>query len=91
MTVVQHPPQPRGAWVPLGTGADPRPFTWRPRPPERTGCRGVLPRRWVGERTCAWLGHNRRLSKDYERLCETREALIYGAMSRLMARRLATT
>jgi putative transposase len=35
------------------------------------------------------LGQNRRLSKDYERLCETSESLIYAAMSRLMMRRLA--
>jgi putative transposase len=34
----------------------------------------VLPRRWVVERTCAWLCHNRRLSKDSERLCATSEA-----------------
>ena len=37
----------------------------------------------------SWLGQNRRLSKDYERLPETGEAFIYVAMSRLMARRLA--
>ncbi|CAA9290150.1 MAG: Mobile element protein [uncultured Gemmatimonadaceae bacterium] len=49
----------------------------------------VLPRRWVVERTFAWLGQARRLSKDYERLPATGEAMIYGAMSRLMLRRLA--
>jgi putative transposase len=49
----------------------------------------VLPRRWVVERTFAWLGQSRRLSKDYERLPTTSEAMIYGAMSRLMRRRLA--
>jgi putative transposase len=48
----------------------------------------VLPRRWVVERTFAWLGQSRRLSKDYERLPGTSEAMIYGAMSRLMLRRL---
>ncbi len=37
----------------------------------------VLPRRWVVERTFAWLGRYRRLSKDYERLPETSVALIY--------------
>jgi putative transposase len=49
----------------------------------------VLARRWVVERTFSWLGQSRRLSKEYERLCETSEALIYAAMSRLMVRRLA--
>jgi len=49
----------------------------------------VLPRRWVVERTFAWICHNRRMSKDYERLCATGEAFIYAAMTRLMARRLA--
>ena len=49
----------------------------------------VLPRRWVVERTFAWLGRYRRLSKDYERLCETTETLIYIAMARLMLHRLA--
>jgi putative transposase len=89
--VVQHPPKPRGEWVPLGTGSDPRPFEWRRLPPERTGFRGVLPRRWAVERTFSWLSHSRRLSKDYERLCSTSEALIYATMTRLMARRLART
>jgi len=49
----------------------------------------VLPRRWVVERSFAWLCHNRRLSKDYERLCSTGEAFVYAAMTRLMVRRLA--
>jgi putative transposase len=48
----------------------------------------VLPRRWFVERTFAWLGQSRRLSEDYERLPATSEAMIYGAMSRLMLRRL---
>ena len=48
----------------------------------------VLPRRWVVERTFAWLGLHRRLSRDYERLPQTSEALIYIAMTRLMLRRL---
>jgi len=50
----------------------------------------VLPRRWVVERTFAWLGLSRRFSKDYERLPETAEAMIYWAMSRLMLRRRLT-
>ena len=58
-------------------------------PPERPAGFQVLPRRWVVERTFAWLGRNRRLSKDYERLCETTETWIYLAMTRLMLRRIA--
>jgi putative transposase len=49
----------------------------------------VLPRRWVVERTIAWIDQNRRMSKDYERLAATIEVFIYVAMSRLMLRRLA--
>jgi putative transposase len=49
----------------------------------------VLPRRWVVERTIAWIDQNRRMSKDYERLPESAEAFIYVALSRLMLRRLA--
>jgi putative transposase len=48
----------------------------------------VLPRRRVVERTFAWLSRNRRLSKDYERLCETSEAWIYTAIIHLMLKRL---
>jgi len=50
----------------------------------------LLPRRWVVERTFAWLNHCRRLSKDYEYLPSSSEAMIYVAMVRLMTRRLAT-
>ncbi len=50
----------------------------------------VLPRRWVVERTFAWLGQARRLAKDYERLPETAVAMIYWAMSRIMLRRLVS-
>jgi Transposase DDE domain len=49
----------------------------------------VLPRRWVVERTIAWIGRYRRLSKEYEDLPENSEAMIYVAMSRPMLRRLA--
>ena len=49
----------------------------------------VLPRRWVVERTFGWLNLQRRLSKDYEALCETTETWLYIAMTGLMLRRLA--
>jgi putative transposase len=49
----------------------------------------VVPRRWVVERTFGWLGRFRRLSKDYEFLPATSEAVIYLAMSLLLVRRLA--
>lgn len=50
----------------------------------------ILPRRWVVERTFAWFNHYRRLSKDYEKLPEVSEALIYSVMCRLMLRRLTS-
>ena len=53
------------------------------------GPRPFLAKRWIVERTFSWLGQNRRMSKDYERLPETGEAFVYVAMSRLMVRRLA--
>lgn len=49
----------------------------------------LLPKRWVVERTFAWLGHFRRLSKDYEYLPTRSEAMIYAAMVHLMLRNLA--
>jgi putative transposase len=49
----------------------------------------VLPKRWVIERTIAWITRNRRLARDYERLAETVEAFIYVSMIRLGLRRLA--
>jgi putative transposase len=49
----------------------------------------VLPKRWIVERTFAWIARYRRHSKDYERNPETSEAMIYIAMINLMSRRLA--
>ncbi len=49
----------------------------------------VLPKRWVVERTFAWITRNRRLARDYERLAKSSEAFIYVAMIRLGLRRLA--
>jgi len=74
--VVRKPP--RRVWVQEGV-----------EPPAMPTGFQVLPRRWVVERTFAWLGRNRRLSKDYEFLPATTEAWIYLAMSQLMVRRLA--
>jgi putative transposase len=56
-----------------------------------TGVKGfqLLPWRWIVERTFGWLGRYRRLSKDYEYLPQTSEAMIRVAMIHLMVRRLA--
>jgi len=58
------------------------------RSPGTTGF-AVLPRRWVVERSFAWLGRYRRLSKDYEALTATSEAMIWAAFGTTMLRRLA--
>jgi len=49
----------------------------------------VLPRRWVVERTFAWLGRYRRLSKDYERCTRSSEGVVYIASIHTMMRRIA--
>ncbi|MGH2585172.1 MAG: IS5 family transposase [Dehalococcoidia bacterium] len=49
----------------------------------------VRPRRWVVERSFAWIGRYRRLSKDYEALTATSEAMIWAAFGGTMLRRLA--
>ena len=59
------------------------------RPADQKGFE-VLPRRWVVERTFAWFGRYRRLSKDYEYLPTTSETMIYVAMINLMLRRLTS-
>ena len=50
----------------------------------------LLPHRWVVERTFAWLGRFRRMSKDYEFNTSTSEAMIHLAMINIMTRRLAS-
>jgi putative transposase len=49
----------------------------------------VLPRRWVVERTFAWLGRYRRLSKDYERCTKSSEGMVYIASIHTMMKRIA--
>lgn len=75
---VQHPEAGvRVVWVAPGQEAPVLPTGFR-----------VLRRRWVVERTFAWLGRNRRLSKDYEALPASEEAWIYAASCRVLLRRL---
>lgn len=78
--VVKRPP--RRFWVPKDMPEELLPTI-------ETGFK-VLPRRWVAERTFAWLGRNRRLSKEYEFLPSSSENFIYLAMNRLTLRRLCT-
>ena len=80
--IVAHPYSgQRGVWTPAGGTEEP--------PPQRPSGFQVLPRRWVVERTFAWLGTWRRLAKDYELLPSSEEAWISLAMIRTMLRRLA--
>lgn len=58
------------------------------RPPQAQGFT-LLPKRWVIERTFAWLGRNRRLAKDYETSLETSIAMVVTATVQLLVRRLA--
>jgi putative transposase len=59
------------------------------RPPGQRGFQ-VLPRRWVVERTFAWLGRYRRLSKDYEHCIKSSEGVIYIASIHTMLRRVTS-
>ena len=80
--IVAHPSSgQRGVWTPAdGT----------PEPPSQPRGFHLLPRRWVVERTFAWLSTWRRLAKDYELLPSSEEAWISLAMIRIMLRRLAS-
>lgn len=80
--IVAHPwSGQRGVWTSPGVAEE---------PPSRPRGFQLLPRRWVGERTFAWLGTWRRLAKDYELLPSSEEAWIYLAMIRIMLRRVAS-
>jgi putative transposase len=80
--IVQHPwAGISGVWAPKGAVID-----WDKIMPKGFH---VLPRRWVVERTNAWISGCRRLSRDFEGLCASSESLIYIAMSKLMLTRLA--
>ncbi len=50
----------------------------------------VLPKRWIVERTLAWISRNRRLARDFERYAATVVAFVRLAMIRIMLRRIAT-
>jgi putative transposase len=93
--IVRHPRKPAPEevmriwareWAKEGVIVD-----WKKVLPEEGPRRPFLPKRWIVERSLAWICHNRRMSKDYERLCATGEALVYAAMARLMVGRLART
>jgi putative transposase len=87
-------------WADWAYGGDLITWLWALRPwrkirleivkrPEGTKGFLLLPKRWVVERTFGWFGRYRRLSKDYEYLTETSEAMIRVVMIHLMVRRLA--
>jgi transposase len=70
--------------------------TWRLQIVKRSDAAGfeVLPKRWIVERTFAWISRNRRLAslaRDFERYAITVTAFIRLAMIRIMLRRLAAT
>lgn len=71
-------PERRAVWVPAGVEPPPWPRGFR-----------VLRRRWIVERTFAWLGKQRRLGKEYDALPTTSEGWIDLTMIRLLAARLA--
>ena len=85
--VIQRPDADiRGYWLPAGQTLTPeQSATFR-------GHRKFmpLPRRWVVERSFAWLSFNRRLSREYDLLTRTTEAFIMLAFIRIMIRRVAS-
>ena len=82
LEIVNHPwTGIKGTWAPIGTKVD-----WDKIIPKGFH---ILPRRWVIERTNAWITHSRRLSRDFEGTHTSSEAFIYLAMSKLMVSRLA--
>lgn len=78
LQIVERPGGGRGRWL----RADQE-------PPTRLPGFQPAPHRWIVERTFAWIGRNRRMSKDYEFLPSTSETWIYLSMIRLMLKRLA--
>jgi transposase len=64
---------------------------WRLHIVKRSDATGfeVLPKRWIVERTFAWISRNRRLARDFERYAATAAAFVRLAMIRIMLRRLA--
>lgn len=78
LQVVGRPGGGRGRWLPADQEPPPRPSGFQP-----------APHRWTVERTFAWIGRNRRMSRDYEFLAASSEAWVYLSMIRLMLKRLA--
>ncbi|WP_126594728.1 IS5 family transposase [Dictyobacter aurantiacus] len=91
--IVRHSWPACGEWVPHGDLSDVSTvwFTYERIKPEPKKFRGVLPQRWVVERTFAWMGRSRRMSKDYEYLTSSSESMVCLTMIRLMLRRLTDT
>jgi len=65
---------------------------WKIEIVKRSNVKGfvVLPKRWIVERTFAWISQNRRLMRDFERYATTVAAFVRLAMIRLMLRRLTS-
>jgi transposase len=65
--------------------------TWKLQIVKRSDAAGfeVLPKRWIVERTFAWISRNRRLTRDFERYATTVAVFVRLAMIRIMLRRIA--